>query len=218
MDIRHRLVLLVTLLGAPLLLHGQDSYDCTDVEPEYYDPDYPYTDQELTALRSEELKRALGEMEYCQGEAGQGGGEGSGSGSGQGSGTGGGAGGSGGGGGSSSGSASGPVASSIGGTEAPQIPEISARQSREAREARQAVDNEEIVLGNPPPETDATQQPSPSASNNGAPPERIRRVDNDDAVAAQIRKAAEAETDPTRKQALWDEYYRYTGRPRPPSP
>ncbi len=48
---------------------------------------------------------------------------------------------------------------------------------------------------------------------NGAVPEDIPAANNDDAVAAQIRLAAEIETDPVKKEKLWNEYRRYRGLP-----
>ncbi|MEO0424871.1 MAG: hypothetical protein AAF184_21220 [Pseudomonadota bacterium] len=198
-------------LAAPLALAQEEAYECTDVEPEFYDPDYPYTEQELIALRSEELDRTLGELSYCRGKAGEGEGNGGGSGSGTGTGSGGSGGGS-----AGSSSGGGPIPSSITGTEPRVLPTLSTSRSREGRETRRAIDQEEIELATPPPPRDQREAPSPGDS--GAPAERIRRVDNDDAVAAQIRRAAEAETDPARKQALWNEYYRYTGRRPPDSP
>lgn len=50
-----------------------------------------------------------------------------------------------------------------------------------------------------------------SAGANGAKPEDIPDANNDDAVAAQIRLAAELEKDPEKKEKLWDEYRKYKG-------
>ena len=50
-----------------------------------------------------------------------------------------------------------------------------------------------------------------SAGANGAIPEDIPDANNDDAVAAQIRLAAELEKDPEKKEKLWDEYRKYKG-------
>ncbi len=50
-----------------------------------------------------------------------------------------------------------------------------------------------------------------SGGANGAIPEDIPNVNNDDAVAAQIRLAAEIETDPIKKEKLWNEYRKYKG-------
>ena len=51
------------------------------------------------------------------------------------------------------------------------------------------------------------------SSSSGKPPEDIPHADNDDAVAAQIRLAAEIEKDPVKKGKLWNEYRRYKGLP-----
>ncbi len=48
---------------------------------------------------------------------------------------------------------------------------------------------------------------------NGALPEDIPDVNNDDAVAAQIKRAAEIEKDPVKKEKLWNEYRKYKGLP-----
>lgn len=49
------------------------------------------------------------------------------------------------------------------------------------------------------------------ALKNGAAPEAIHEANNDDAIAKQIRLAAEIEKDPEKKKRLWDEYEKYTG-------
>ena len=48
---------------------------------------------------------------------------------------------------------------------------------------------------------------------NGVRPEDIPVADNDDAIAAQIRLAAEIEKDPVKKEKLWNEYRKYKGLP-----
>lgn len=52
---------------------------------------------------------------------------------------------------------------------------------------------------------------SSGSADNGAVPEDIPAANNDDAVAAQIRLAAERETDPEIKKKLWNEYRKYKG-------
>lgn len=52
---------------------------------------------------------------------------------------------------------------------------------------------------------------SGNVAKNGKIPEDIPPADNDDAIAAQIRVAAEAETDPEIRKKLWDEYRKYKG-------
>ena len=49
------------------------------------------------------------------------------------------------------------------------------------------------------------------AAVNGKVPDDIPSADNDSALAAQIRRAAENETDPTKKEQLWNEYRKYKG-------
>jgi hypothetical protein len=49
---------------------------------------------------------------------------------------------------------------------------------------------------------------------NGATPKDIPPSANDDALAAQIRYAAENETDPKKKAQLWNEYRKYKGLPQ----
>ncbi len=48
---------------------------------------------------------------------------------------------------------------------------------------------------------------------NGKRPDDIPPSDNDNALAAQIRHAAEIETDPAKKAQLWNEYRKYKGLP-----
>jgi hypothetical protein len=49
--------------------------------------------------------------------------------------------------------------------------------------------------------------------NNGALPDDIPSPDNDSIFEAQIRAAAENETDPEVRKNLWNEYRRYKGLP-----
>ena len=51
------------------------------------------------------------------------------------------------------------------------------------------------------------------SASNGSIPEDIPASDNDDVIAAQIRLAAEIETDPSKKEKLWNEYRKYKGLP-----
>jgi hypothetical protein len=68
-----------------------------------------------------------------------------------------------------------------------------------------------------PPEFDSSEPTTEevttisAAGANGAKPEDIPDANNDDAVAAQIRLAAELEKDPEKKEKLWDEYRKYKG-------
>lgn len=63
----------------------------------------------------------------------------------------------------------------------------------------EGIDGETVSLNAPP--------------GTGKAPEDIPSAANDDAVAAQIRLAAEVETDPEKKAKLWNEYRKYKGLP-----
>lgn len=255
MRIQELLIAGVAILAMPILLAASSTAqgsetDCSELVPEYYDPDYPYTELELMELRSQELQHSLSGTDLCtrqsndtSGNNGNGGGNGS---------SGNGGGGSGGGSNpaaSSSGSPSpsassqgpvagniqgnesptqqqnrnnspstysgsqGPIAGNIQGTEPPPQQQSSTRQQSQTSEAqvKQAQQADNTVTRQP----DQRKNSPSSQTNNGANTKKIRKVNNDDAVAQAIRNAAEAETDPARKQALWDEYYRYTGRKSP---
>jgi len=52
---------------------------------------------------------------------------------------------------------------------------------------------------------------SGGVAENGAIPEDIPSANNDDAIASQIRLAAETEQDPEIKKKLWNEYRKYKG-------
>lgn len=84
--------------------------------------------------------------------------------------------------------------------------------------ASQDLQGTDPALEMPPPmaeqskqNDDADTMDSSASAGNGAIPEDIPSADNDDAVAAQIRLAAESETDPEIRQKLWNEYRKYKG-------
>lgn len=52
---------------------------------------------------------------------------------------------------------------------------------------------------------------STSINGMGGKPENIPNTNNDDVIAAQIRRAAEIEPDPVKKKQLWNEYRKYKG-------
>ncbi|HEC74428.1 MAG TPA: hypothetical protein ENI26_08655 [Methylophaga aminisulfidivorans] len=60
-------------------------------------------------------------------------------------------------------------------------------------------------------ETSSSTAPTGKSLDNGRLPEDIPPADNDDAIAAQIRVAAESETDPEIRKKLWNEYRKYKG-------
>ena len=98
-------------------------------------------------------------------------------------------------------------------------PNLPSSESSDSSEQRQTPTKaEEGGGGNPGLETDsgAKGEGAETSDRDGAMvadiPEDIP-VDGmgDDTVAAQIREAAMAETDPDIREALWDEYRRHTG-------
>lgn len=60
-------------------------------------------------------------------------------------------------------------------------------------------------------EKGSTEAGPTSNTNNGTVPKDIPSAENDDVFAAQIRTAAEAETDPETRKKLWNEYRKYKG-------
>lgn len=98
-------------------------------------------------------------------------------------------------------SAQGAVASSeLQGTDAP---EASAAPSSSAEAfADDTLDNDNL---------EAPPRMQSRTAGSGAIPDDIPPANNDDAIAAQIRLAAERETDPEIQKKLWNEYRKYKG-------
>ena len=104
---------------------------------------------------------------------------------------------------SEGGATSGSVASStMSGTELPAAEDNVKHEEPEVNPAVQTTNNENGKYeGN-------------ISTANGKPPDDIPSADNDSALAAQIRRAAENETDPTKREQLWNEYRKYKGLTR----
>ncbi len=82
----------------------------------------------------------------------------------------------------------------------------------EIQPTESVVIEEQQGISEAPPdinETIAVNRPA----GQGKAPEDIPPAANDDAVAAQIRLAAEMESDPVKKERLWNEYRKYKGLP-----
>jgi hypothetical protein len=90
------------------------------------------------------------------------------------------------------------ASSAISGTELPAT-EDDAQEESEDSLALQAINNK-----------NGNYQGSVSTAN-GKRPDDIPSANNDSALAAQIRRAAENETDPNKRKLLWDEYRKYKG-------
>jgi hypothetical protein len=205
--IARRLALLLAVMALSVTVQAQQDYDCTDFDPVFDDLDIPLTDAERSALRDAELLGTLNRIDRCQSEGTAGGGGGGG----DGQGTGGGAGsGNGSGNGSGAAGAASPVAATgVRGTEAIAAPATATAGTTAEATAASTADPAQP----PPAETSFSTDAAVTGGQTVRPPDDIPPVDNDDAVARQIRKAAEAETDPERRAALWNDYRRYTGLP-----
>ena len=88
--------------------------------------------------------------------------------------------------------------------------------------AAQGIAGSEPIAAEPQPATETepaeTSQPAQVADatlSNGRAPLDIPPADNDSVLAAQIRRAAESESDPQRKARLWNEYRKIRGLPIP---
>ena len=117
------------------------------------------------------------------------------------------------------GGAGGATASSdLSGSEA-VISEVPQAVSESTSDAELSSIQEDIdkALGNSSGSTSDEVGASASAEmkegNNGALPDDIPPADNDSVFEAQIRAAAENETDPEVKKKLWNEYRKYKGLP-----
>lgn len=182
-----------------------DSIDCTEVSVDYSE-DPTLTREERIRLMDKAFFESLNRFELCWKEkqnakAAGGAGTGAGSGSGSGSEAGGSTGSE-----SAAGAASSiesVAGSTMSGTEI--VPENISKdiQTAESDALQRAQDTENSN------EADNTAGTVKMA--NGKTPEDIPPAKNDDALAAQIRYAAENEPDPVKSAQLWNEYRKYKG-------
>jgi hypothetical protein len=194
------------------------SVDCTEVTVQYSD-DKSLTQQERLEAMDQALFESLNKFDLCQSAAKGNSGAGSASGGGgmSGSGTEGGAqeqnasadG--------SNGDGNGPGDTGKGEATHQSIASsgLSGTETPATTEATGNLDSPSQTTSLPPSETgsdgDITQNPQVLG---GETPDDIPPADNDDALAAQIRYAAENEPDPEKKARLWDEYRKYKGLPQ----
>jgi len=166
------------------------SVDCTNVQIDYAD-DSTLTRGERIHHMDQALNKSLSKFELCQSEkkkVGSSGANGNPGGTGDLTGS------------SEGGATSGSVASSaISGTELPASEDTVKDKKPEVSTAVQATNNEN------------GKYESSTSIANGKLPDDIPSADNDSVLAAQIRRAAENETDPTKREQLWNEYRKYKG-------
>ncbi len=177
----------------------EESIDCTDVRIDYSD-DKNLTREERLRRMNEAFYESLNRFELCQ-EAKEKAKTAAGA-------SGGGAAGNGGGGaGEAGGSSSGAsvASSTMSGTEEPmeskEYPPAEGSENMEPRPLETSQDADEA---------DSRTIESMTKAN-GKVPEDIPPAKNDDALAAQIRYAAENEPDPEKRRQLWNEYRKYKG-------
>ena len=199
------LTLLLTLISGALAYTGlsqadesaNNGPDCENVSVDYLD-DPSLTRAEKLARMEQALSDSLHRFELCNmAISAHSSSTNSGNGSGSGSGTdGGGDSGNGNAAGGASGTES--VASdTMHGTEQAPSTDTTAATAAHSQESTESGSGDISASGN--------------IAKNGKIPEDIPPADNDDAIAAQIRVAAEAETDPEIRKKLWDEYRKYKG-------
>jgi hypothetical protein len=166
------------------------SVDCTDVQIDYTD-DSTLTRGERIHHMDQALNKSLNKFELCQSEKKKVESNGSLGVTGDSTGS------------SEGGATSGSVASSsMSGTELPAGENNVQDEKPEVSPADLATNNEN------------SKYEGSITTANGKLPDDIPSVDNDSALAAQIRRAAENETDPTKREQLWNEYRKYKGLTR----
>lgn len=196
----------------------EESFDCSDIQVDYTD-DPSLTRIERLQLMDQAFLRSLNKFELCQAAKKhvQGGSSGTGKNSGDNAGDGIDDGNVGGNGDSAAegatertgepgnaGSTQSIASSTISGTEA--IKTVPASGGSGTKETGSSKTSQVLE------ETD-TMDGGQSALSNGKIPDDIPPAQNDDALAAQIRYAAENETDPDKSRKLWNEYRKYKGLP-----
>jgi hypothetical protein len=187
-----------------------EGIDCTDVSVDYLG-NSTLTKEERIRLMDKAFFQSLNKFELCQeakkmaAAAGGGSAGGSSGGGGAGNGAGGEAGGGDAGdtGGEKGGMSTGEsvASSTMSGTEPPQnYPSAEGDESGSLQSSQDVAEAGSKTGGN-------------MQSSNGKLPDDIPPAKNDDALAAQIRFAAENETDPVKSKQLWNEYRKYKGLP-----
>jgi hypothetical protein len=181
-----------------------ETFDCTDVSVDYLE-DPTLTREERLRRMDQAFFQSVNKFELCQ-EAKKtakaaGGAKGAANGGGNGGGEGGDSG-------DAGGETGGPSAgesvasSTMSGTETPQkYPSAEGVEADEAGAQQSSQDRAEA----------GSKTGGDMKRSNGKLPEDIPPAQNDDALAAQIRYAAENETDPVKRMQLWNEYRKYKG-------
>ncbi|MGO1119203.1 hypothetical protein ACTL6U_10875 [Rhodovibrionaceae bacterium A322] len=190
-----------TSSGAAPLSEGTGSINCANSEVDYRDQDN-LTVEERIALMDQALNRSLAQFDDCQADQAGGGGDSGSQASGEGSGSGQAADGSG---------NDGTAAEGGGATGSEPVNSVSASDMQGTETTVVATPPE----GSTPVADGGGGNQGTLTLNNGKIPDDIPPADNDSLLAAQIRKAAENEPDPEKRERLWAEYRKYRGLPQP---
>lgn len=183
-----------------------DTIDCTDVSVDYRE-DSSLTREERLRLMDKAFFQSLNKFELCQEAKKMAAATGSGGG---------------GNGGADGGGAAGDFGDAGGQTGTTSAVESVASSAMSGTEPPQKHPSAEGLEGGDGLESGALQSSQDIAEagsktggnmkrSNGKLPEDIPSAQNDDALAAQIRYAAENETDPVKSKQLWNEYRKYKG-------
>lgn len=194
---------------------GASSVDCTDVQVEFNEDPLLTREERLEAMNRAFL-RSLSKFDNCQRANAAGGGQAGGA-----SGAGGGSSGAGEGGGEMSGTEGGAAgdgleagrasvaASDMSGTEPVDTVEAAASQGVGDISGSDSTELSSLSTEDPA----GVRGTGEETLENGRVPEDIPPAENDDVLAAQIRRAAMNEPDPEIREKLWDEYRNYKGLP-----
>lgn len=192
-----------------------ESIDCTDVSVDYKD-NINLTREERLSLMDRALFESLDKFELCQAARAMAQASASSAATGGGSASGGAEAtngeqdaGTNGQGGNPGGSVESVASSTMSGTE-----EASNQPSSEDMGGLEPVGQQGAVSGQDGKKSTGGSARRTAAGSNGKNPDDIPVAANDDALAAQIRYAAENETDPVKKAQLWNEYRKYKGLPQ----
>jgi hypothetical protein len=183
-----------------------ESIDCTDVSVDYSE-DSTLTREERLRLMDKAFFESLNKFELCQAAKEKAKAAGS-------SGAGGGGDTSAGGAGAESGSGD-SVSEMKGGSAGESVPSSTMSGTEVAKKDTSAEDIPALETDSLQGSQDMDEAGSKTGGNvalpNGKLPEDIPPAKNDDALAAQIRYAAENEQDPVKSAQLWNEYRKYKG-------
>ena len=179
----------------------EDTIDCTDVSVDYSD-DPTLTREERLRLMDKAFFDSLNKFELCRSSRKKAEARGAGSNGAEGES------------GDSTGDSTGELAGEFAGNSVASST-LSGTEDSKVKDPSENMESGES--GTNQAQVDVAESGSRKNGNmkraSGKLPEDIPSASNDDTLAAQIRYAAESETDPVKKEQLWNEYRKYKGLP-----